>query len=156
MEEPAIVHNTFVIEKTYPKPPAAVFAAFADPQAKRRWYADGPVDLYDNDFRVGGRERVHTRMPEGSPFPGAPMIHEGVYTDIVETRRIVIASSMALGERRFSVSQTTFEFLKGDDGGTVLVCTHQGGFFENSDGPQMREHGWRALLDKLRPALEAG
>ena len=35
------------------------------------------------------------------------------------------------------------------------VCTHQGAFFENSDGPQMREHGWRALLDKLGQALAA-
>ncbi|HEX7947764.1 MAG TPA: SRPBCC domain-containing protein [Phenylobacterium sp.] len=154
MEEPAVVHSTFVIERTYPKPPEAVFAAFADPQAKRRWYADGQVDLYENEFKVGGRERVHTRMPDSSPFPGAPMIHEGVYTDIVENRRIVIASSMALRDHRFSTSQTTFEFLKGGEG-AVLICTHQGAFFENSDGPQMREHGWRALLDKLDRTLAA-
>jgi uncharacterized protein YndB with AHSA1/START domain len=154
MEEPTTVHSTFVIEKTFPQPPEVVFAAFSDPQAKRRWYADGQVDLYENEFRVGGRERVHTRMPDSSPFPGAPMIHEGVYTDIVENRRIVIASSMALADHRFSASQTTFEFLK-TKAGAVLVCTHQGAFFENSDTPQMREHGWGVLLDKLGRALAA-
>lgn len=152
MEEPTTVHSTFVIEKAYRQRPEVVFAAFAQPETKRRWYADGVVDLYENDFRVGGRERVHTRMPEGSPFPGAPMLHEGFYTDIVANRRIVIASWMAMGDHRFSASQTTFEFLQTKDGAT-LVCTHQGAFFENSDGPEMREHGWNVLLDKLGASL---
>lgn len=152
MEEPTTVHNTFVIEKTYPQRPEMVFRAFSAAEAKRRWYADGEVDLYENDFQVGGRERVHTRMPQGSPAPGAPMIHEGFYTDIVENRRIVIASWMAMAEHRFSASQTTFEFLQIKEG-TRLVCTHQGAFFERSDGPQMRQHGWNVLLDKLGACL---
>ena len=29
-----------------------------------------------------------------------------------------------------------------------------GGTFEGADGPQMREHGWKALLDKLGNELE--
>ena len=155
MEEPTTVHSTFVIEKAYPKPPEAVFAAFADAEAKRRWYAEGgTVDLYEVDFRVGGRERVHTRMPDHSPFPGAPMLHEGFYTDIVANRRIVIASWMAVGEHRFSASQTTFEFLQTKAGAT-LICTHQGAFFENADGPERREHGWSVLLDRLGASLAA-
>ena len=154
MEEPTTVHSTFVIEKTYPQRPETVFRAFADPEAKRRWYADGAVDVYENAFQVGGRERVHTRMPQASPAPGAPLLHEGFYTDIVENRRIVIASWMAMGEHRFSASQTTFEFLQ-TKAGTTLVCTHQGAFFERSDGPQMREHGWNVLLDKLSASLAA-
>ena len=64
------------------------------------------------------------------------------------------ASSMALRYHRFSASQTTFEFLK-TKAGAVLVCTHQGAFFENSDGPEMREHGWGVLLDKLHRAFAA-
>ena len=30
MQEQSVVHNTFVIERSYPKPPERVFAAFAD------------------------------------------------------------------------------------------------------------------------------
>ena len=30
MQEPSAIHHTFVIERTYPKPPERVFAAFAD------------------------------------------------------------------------------------------------------------------------------
>jgi hypothetical protein len=33
------------------------------------------------------------------------------------------------------------------------MCTHQGAFFEGADGPEMREHGWRTLFDKLAVEL---
>ena len=29
------------------------------------------------------------------------------------------------------------------------IFTHQGAFFEGADGPEMREAGWRKLLDQL-------
>ena len=32
--EQSVVHNTFVIERSYPKPPERVFSAFADPAMK--------------------------------------------------------------------------------------------------------------------------
>ena len=31
MPEQSVIHNTFVIERSYPHPPATVFAAFVDP-----------------------------------------------------------------------------------------------------------------------------
>jgi hypothetical protein len=34
------------------------------------------------------------------------------------------------------------------------VFTHQAAFFEGADGPQMREHGWRYLLDAVSGALD--
>ena len=36
---------------------------------------------------------------------------------------------------------------------TVLILTHQGAFFEGSDGPQMRKGGWEHLLDRLGASL---
>jgi hypothetical protein len=35
------------------------------------------------------------------------------------------------------------------EAGTDLIFTHQGAFFEGADGPEMREAGWRKLLDRL-------
>jgi uncharacterized protein YndB with AHSA1/START domain len=64
-----------------------------------------------------------------------------------------MASSMAFGEKRFSASLLTFEFLENAKG-TDLICTHQGAFFENSDGPELREKGWQELLGEL--AREVG
>lgn len=55
---------------------------------------------------------------------------------------------MKMGDRIFSASQVTFELVP-TDMGTDLIITHQGAFFEGSDGPAMREQGWNALADKL-------
>ncbi|MDI7775164.1 SRPBCC domain-containing protein [Asticcacaulis sp. EMRT-3] len=145
----AAVHATFVIEKTYPKPPAHVFAAFADPALKARWYARNGLDM---DFRVGGHERSKTVMGDDTPFPGAILTTEGLWLDIVPDARIVTGSNMAMNGRVFSSSLLTFEFAAEGDG-TRLTVTHQGAFFEHADGSDMREHGWRALLDKLGDAL---
>jgi uncharacterized protein YndB with AHSA1/START domain len=36
-----VTHATFSLECSYPAPPARVFAAWADPAAKARWFAGG-------------------------------------------------------------------------------------------------------------------
>lgn len=155
MSDQPVVHSTFVIERNYPKSPEQVFSAFADSVKKRRWFAEGEhhdIEKFEMDFRVGGFERLQYRFKEGSPFPGVPLTSDGSYHDIVPNRRIVTASTMALGGQRISASLVTFEFLAADRG-TDLICTHQGAFFEGSGGPQMREAGWRKLLDQLAKEL---
>jgi uncharacterized protein YndB with AHSA1/START domain len=155
MKEQAVIHNTFVIERSYPKPPDRVFSAFADPVKKRRWFADGEsheIEDFELDFRVGGAERLRYRFKEGTPFAGVALTNEGSHQDIVPNRRVVMASTMALGDRRISASLVTVEFLPTDKG-TDLICTHQGAFFEGADGPQIREAGWRHLLEQLAKEL---
>ena len=155
MAEQSVIHSTSIIERSYPKPVARVFAAFSDPATKRRWYGESKshdVDLYEMEFRVGGVERARYRFRQGSPFPGVALTSEGSHLDIVPDKRIVIASTMAMDGRRFSASLVTFEFLATDKG-TDLIFTHQGAFFEGSDGPKMREDGWRLLLESLAAEL---
>ncbi|HTQ54166.1 MAG TPA: SRPBCC family protein [Bryobacteraceae bacterium] len=148
MEKQTVVHSTFVIERHYPAAPERVFAALADPAKKRRWYADVRglgVEQFEMDFRVGGGERTRYQVTEG-PVKGSTITNETTYLDIVANRRVVIAYSMQLGEHRISASLATFELLPDGDG-TGLVFTEQGAYFEGADGPQMREEGWRNLLD---------
>jgi uncharacterized protein YndB with AHSA1/START domain len=155
MKEHSVIHNTFVIERSYPHPPERVFAAFSDPAKKRRWFGEGEttsVEQFAMDFRVGGSERVLYRFKEGSPFPGVALTNVGSYEDIVPNRRIVAAYTMTLGDHRISVSLITFELLPADKG-TDLIFTHQAVFFEGADGPQMREGGWRSLFDRLATEL---
>jgi len=155
MQEQSVIHSTFVIERSYPKPAERVFSAFADAAKKRRWFAEGEnhdVEEFEMDFRVGGAERIRYRFKEGTPFPGVALTNEGRYQDIVPDRRVVTASTMTLGDKRISASLVTVEFLPADEG-TVLICTHQGTFFEGADGPQMREAGWRHLLEQLAKEL---
>jgi hypothetical protein len=61
---------------------------------------------------------------------------------------VVLASTMAIGGKPISASLVTFEFLPSGTG-TDLIFTHQGAFFEGADGPEMREAGWRSLLERL-------
>ena len=155
MPESNIIHNTFVIERTYPQSPARVFAAFADPAKKRRWYAESPnhdIEDFAMDFRVGGPERYTFRFNATAPFPGVTLENEGTYHDIVPDQRIVTASTMSLGGKRISCSLVTIELVAAENG-TALRCTHQAVFFEGSGGPAMREAGWRSLFDRLATEL---
>jgi uncharacterized protein YndB with AHSA1/START domain len=104
------------------------------------------------DFRVGGAERFQYRFKEGTPFNGVVLTNEGSYQEIVPNRCVVTASSMTLGGKRISAALVTIELLPNGHG-TNLICTHQGAFFEGSDGPQMREAGWRKLFDRLTAEL---
>jgi uncharacterized protein YndB with AHSA1/START domain len=157
MSESATVHGNFTVERSYPAPPARVFAAFADPEKKKSWFASSDLhemESFESDFRVGGVERLHYRFGPASPFPGAQLTNEGQYHDIVPNRRIVTASHMAIEGRIFSAALVTIELFPTDTG-TDVSCTFQGVFFEGADGPAMREQGWNTLLDRLGESLSA-
>ncbi len=154
MQQLSVIHSTFVIERSYPTAAEQVFAAFADPAKKRRWFLEGgknEVLEFEMDFRVGGSERARILHREG-PIQGMTISNDIRYQDIVPNSRIVAAYAMTLGDKRISASLVTFELLPTDTG-TDLILTHQGAYFEGADGPQMREEGWRHLLERLAKEL---
>ena len=159
MSRSSIVHDTFVIERTYPAAPARVFAAFADAELKRRWFlidaSMAATESYQNDFRVGGKETSRFRFtgntPGGSPA-GTMMGNDSIYMDIVENERIVVAYTMLVGDYRMSTSLATFQLVPEGEG-TRLVFTEQAVFFDKSDGLRLRKEGWTYLLGKLADAL---
>lgn len=146
------VHATFTLEKIYSHPVAKVFAAFADPAIKSRWFKRGGD--YSSDFRLGGMETASWVMGPDTPIPGVVISSMALYLDIVADARIVMGSNMLRDGTPFSGSLATFEFEE-KDGGTRLSVVHNGVFFEGADGPAMRENGWRELLEALGAALDA-
>lgn len=150
----ATVHSTFVIERSYPQPCERVFAAFAEPARKRRWYAEGDHEIqeFEAEFRVGGGERFKYRFKEGHPIAGSEIANESSYHDIVAQTRIILTSKMSLNGKVILVTLLTIEFVPADTG-TDLILTHQGAYLEWAGGPNMIEEGWRRLLIRLQEYL---
>ena len=150
MTQRSVTHATFTVERHYQVPPRRVFAAWADPAAKARWFA-GPEEFggnsYESDFRVGGRE-----VSRGGPKGGPVHTYSALYHDIVENERIVYSYDMHLDETRISVSLATVEF-KSEWQGTRLVFTEQGAFLDGNDAPAERERGTLELLAALAVEL---
>ena len=156
MEQPKVIHSTFVVERVFPKPPETVFAAFSDPARARRWYAEGEgheVEEFTSDFRVGGSQTLRYRLGPGTPVAGMIINNQARYQEIQPDRRIVTASTMDLNDTRILASQTTVELVP-NGAGTDLILTHQGAFFQSGLTPQMLEGGWRGLLEALARELE--
>lgn len=155
MTRSPVIHDTFVIDRTYPASAERVFSYLSDPAKKRRWYADvgdHQVDVFELDFQEGGSERSSYRLGATTPFPGLVMANEGRFEDIVPNVRIVMSTSMMFGGRRISTSLITFELVN-QGAATQVVLTHQACFYEGADGPEMRKGGWVALLDSLGRAM---
>ncbi|THF82267.1 SRPBCC family protein [Cohnella fermenti] len=144
MTERFVKHATFIVEKTYAAAPTRVFRAWSDPGAKAKWFSkpDG------FEFRVGGREFSRGGPPEGPVFT-----FDAVYQEIVPEERIVYSYTLDADTTRISVSITTVEFVP-VSGGTKLIFTEQGAFFDGHDTPEIREHGTNEMLDALGRSLE--
>jgi len=145
VSERSVTHDKFTIERTYDAPPQRVFGAWSEPAAKARWF--GPGDAYELDFRVGGREHLSARGPDGSNYA-----FDSRYQDIVPDERIVYAYDMHREQTRISVSLATIEF-KPAGKGTRLVMTEQGAFLDGQDDPALRLKGTGGLLERLAAEL---
>jgi uncharacterized protein YndB with AHSA1/START domain len=150
MTKRSAVHATFVIEREYKAAPAKVFAAFAHPQSKAKWFV-GPENWeksnHQLDFRVGGKESV-----SGGPPGGAVHYYNGEIWDIVEGERIVICYEMHLNKQRISVSLGTTE-IKPNGDGSKLIYTEQGAYLDGYDDAGERERGTQELFNQLEAFL---
>ena len=144
MTERSVKHATFTLERQYAATPDRVFAAWADPEAKARWFA-APGGRHELDFRVGGRE-----INRGRHDGGQELTFEATYQDIVPGERFVYTGTLTDEDGLATISTTTVEF-EPVNGGTRQVLTEYGAFLDGREHPDWREQGtagWLAALGK--------
>lgn len=149
MAERSIAHGSFTVKRTYPVPPARVFAAFADPAIKGKWFGDpekeSVADVFE--FRTGGLERRSGEVGGDTRYA-----MELRYYDIVPDERIVYAYDVEINGVRHSVSVATVE-LRAAGPGTILSVTEQGAFLDGHENPPDRQGGTEFTLDRLAALL---
>ncbi len=148
MTERSIDHANFELERTYDAPPERVFAAWAEPIAKQRWFVGSGESDYELDFQVGGRETFR-----GGP-PGGPVyLYEAIYADIVPGERIVYSYTMDREATRISVSLATITFQP-RGASTALALTEYGVFLDGGDKVEFRREGVKSQMEALAELLD--
>jgi uncharacterized protein YndB with AHSA1/START domain len=154
----SVIHDMFVIERSYLAIPSRVFAAFASTDAKSNWgwidrsAVDDGAKAPELDFRIGGRERFEFKEH------GTALRYDARFYDIVPDQRIIYSYEIYADGARISVSVATIEFVMNGDG-TALTWTEQGAFLDGFDGneaPGLRRDGTVQLLDLLPGYLNSG
>ena len=149
----ALTHATFCVERVYDAPPARVFHAFTDRDARMRWFFK--TDSWSLHEHSGGELGVgKTESSRFSP-PGAEVIitNDSVYLDVVPNERVIFAYAMTLAGAPLSSSLSTVEF-RTEGKGTRLVFTEQGVYLDgNVSG---RIEGTEAMLVTLGEELARG
>jgi len=148
-----VQHGSFTIERVYDAPIALVFQAWADKNAKARWFS-APEELAvetirEQNFAVGGRDRLQANWKSGRITD-----FQCEYRDIVENARIVYVYDMYADGTKISVSLATITFEKSGKC-TKLTVTEQGVFLDGYDDAGARERGTNDLMDKLGHSLQA-
>jgi len=136
-----VTHSTFTLERRYPASVERVFEAWANPEARKRWMAQGAE--HSQDFVVGGLETV-----KGFDGQGRPLTFEARYAEIVPNERILTTSTLHTGDQLSTVSVTSVEF-RAVSAGTLLVLTEHGVYLAGQEQPAWRERGTAQQLDTL-------
>jgi uncharacterized protein YndB with AHSA1/START domain len=148
-----ILHDRFTIERSFSASPAQVFAAFAQLEAKRRWFGchEG-IRIVESrmDFRVGGVEHWHGWHNDQVEFTNDTVFHH-----IAASERIVLSYTMTINGVPLSSSLLALEFVP-QAGGSKLTLTEHIAVLDGSGAAcvSSRITGTSAGLDNLVQLLK--
>jgi uncharacterized protein YndB with AHSA1/START domain len=151
----SLIHGTFTVSRDLTAPPERVFAAYAEPGRRRRWFRMPGRTHYDLDFRVGGAE-----ISRGAFAPTGEreerLEYRGTFHDIAADERVVFSYELTVDDVRRWASLVTVELAPSEDG-TCLRHTEQYVLLAyTADGAHDTAHlegGTRLQLNGLAAAL---
>src|SRR5262249_60241722 len=108
VENRSVIHDTVVVERSYPASAQRMYRAWTDPAELERWYVPGDerwtAKMLEHDFRVGGGKRFTFGPPDET------FVEDCHYVDIVPERRICYAMTISRGDTRITWSMVTVKF----------------------------------------------
>jgi uncharacterized protein YndB with AHSA1/START domain len=146
--EPA--EHVLVITRIFDAPRELVFKAWTDPFHLARWM--GPrgfrSTVVRSELYAGGSYRIHMLGPDGDDH-----WTQGVFREIVEPERLVMAGSWADGQGNPTSPETllTITFEEHERKRTRLTL-HQA-VFESVTARDQHRGGWNSSLDRLAEYL---
>ncbi|MFI5878826.1 SRPBCC domain-containing protein [Streptomyces sp. NPDC051554] len=158
-ENTPVRHGSFELRVHIEAPPERVFAAFAEPELRARWFKlPGPSRTAEHelDFRVGGGERARNRVL--SEDMDERIEYRSRFVDLEPAEHLVYVYEAFVNDVRRWVSLVSVR-LAAQDGGTRLDWIEQYTYLvlTGLDGEQDFAHlrgGTRLLLNGLRRAAE--
>jgi uncharacterized protein YndB with AHSA1/START domain len=147
VREPA--DRVLVITRIFDAPRELVFKAWTDPEHLVRWM--GPrgfkSTVVHSELRAGGAYRIHMLGPEGDHH-----WTQGVFREIVEPERLVMAGGWADEEGNPTSPETLLTLTFEDHAGKTKLTLHQA-VFESATACDAHRGGWNSSLDRLAEYL---
>ncbi|MCG8308840.1 MAG: SRPBCC domain-containing protein [Cytophagales bacterium] len=143
-------NRTLTLERTFNAPIKLVWEAWTQAEHITQWWGPKGMDVkvIEHDFRIGGKWKYVMSMPDGNEF-----IADGVYSEIVEHKKIVSSANFkpmtegvilrVLFEENGAKTDFTFNVIHP----TEEYCKQQEemGFY----------NGWGSAFDRLEVFLSA-
>jgi uncharacterized protein YndB with AHSA1/START domain len=138
-----LVPHTVTVSRIVAASPAAIYAAWTEPDQMRRWYAT----VVDADVRVGGRYRIELHEDDGSVNR-----FTGEYLELEPHARIAFTFThhSQTPEERISDETVSVTFREIEPGRTEVAVTNSwtGPEFEPSYYDDLRS-GWEEWVNRL-------
>lgn len=141
-----------------PVSPAAVFAAWTDPESVKKWFAPRPYEITacEIDLRPGGGFRTAMNSPEGEQV----FDETGCYLEVVADERLAWTAALTAGYRPQPTDMpftAILELRPDGEGGCHYraIAVHQDPAGRNRHAEMGFHEGWGTVVDQMVEYIQA-